>query len=248
MLNSQFLSKEEWLELQREFKSRFTVLEGQKEALIEKIKSNLDSGYGAFDGTKNIGLIEQKSNSSSVIEALKENGKLSEATFSSERILNNSSIIEALKDNDKLLNVDFSNKKDSIGEFNSITGSDSDNLGQSKSTDKKDSALPLLSLLGTITNKRSKTINIKNKRTFTTKSIIEKQPFYFNSRYSPCFANNRAECLKESNSFYSNTDSSLYDLNKNTFVKEFYAKMSPFLKDIMNILQNKTITNIEKQE
>lgn len=49
--------------------------------------------------------------------------------------------------------------------------------------------------------------------------------------------------------FYSNTDSSFYDLNKNTFVKEFYEKMSPFLKYIMNILPNNaTITNIEKQK
>ena len=46
MFNSGFLDKDDWMELQRDFyfKTRFAVIDEQKESLIEKIKSNIDKG------------------------------------------------------------------------------------------------------------------------------------------------------------------------------------------------------------
>jgi hypothetical protein len=83
----------------------------------------------------------------------------------------------------------------------------------------------------------TKITKIKNNRTFTTNYIIKNKSLLTASPYS----------LKDSN-LCLNKDYSNYDLNKNTIVKEFYEKMNPFLKDIINILQTKDISNIEKQQ
>jgi hypothetical protein len=155
------------LELQRDFKNRFTVLEGEKSSIINQIHQNLKNGYGAFDGIKSNDLTEESPSSSKVLEALKESGKLGEDTFpkypvevpSSSKVLEalkesgnlkeytfqsnteekskKDSIIEGLIDKGNSSIFDNSNKKDSIGDFKSITGSDSDGLSHSNDNDKQ---------------------------------------------------------------------------------------------------------------
>lgn len=159
--DSGFISKDEWMELQREFKTRYTIIEGEKESLLTKIKENLEKGYGAFEGSTDHGLTENYPTSSKVIEALKDNGHLMEDLFPKPPLdtPNSSKIIEALRDSgqpiedtfstntadksnkDSIIKGlidksnssldDFSKNKDSIGEIKSLTGSERDNFSQS---------------------------------------------------------------------------------------------------------------------
>jgi len=159
--DSGFISKDEWMELQREFKTRYTITEGEKEYLLTKVKENLEKGYGAFEGSTYHGLTEKYPTSSKVLEALKDNGHLMEDLFPKPPLdtPNSSKIIEALRDSgqptedtfstntadksnkDSIIKGlidksnssldDFSKNKDSIGEIKSITGSESDNFSQS---------------------------------------------------------------------------------------------------------------------
>jgi len=146
------------MELKRDFQQKYSVLEGERTTLLKQVKSNLEKGYGSFEGATDHGLKDNYPTSSKVLEALnskklkedlfpkipgetpisskvldalKESGNLKEDTFSSNTEAK-PSIIERLID--KSNSSDYSNKKNSIGELKGITESDSDTVSQSSNT------------------------------------------------------------------------------------------------------------------
>jgi hypothetical protein len=165
--DSQFISKDEWMELQREFKTRFTAIGGEKESILKQMKENLEKGYGNAEGTNDQGLTDNSPTSSKILEALKERGHLTEDLFpkpplkapTSSKILEalkesghltedtfsanteekppKDRIIEGLKDKNNSSIFDDTKKKDSNDEFKRITGSDSDSVSQANKTDNK---------------------------------------------------------------------------------------------------------------
>jgi len=67
---SKFRTRDEWLELERDFKNRYSVVDGSKKALINNITYNLKKGYGAFDSATDHGLKDNNPTSSKLLEAL----------------------------------------------------------------------------------------------------------------------------------------------------------------------------------
>lgn len=67
---SNFINKDEWMELQREFKNRYTVLNEDKVSVLKKVQDNIQKGYGHLEGTLDHGLKDNYPTSSKVLEAL----------------------------------------------------------------------------------------------------------------------------------------------------------------------------------
>jgi len=189
---SKIINQDEWLELERDLKFRYSVIDGSKKALINNITYNLKKGYGAFDTATDHGLKDnyttsskvlealnsqnfkedlfpyipgETPNSSKVIAALKDSGKLTEDTFSDNTEAKHlKGVIERFIDKDKS-NPSFDYnfiKKDSIGDIKGITGSDSETVSHSSNTYNETKRLE---------NEHYRLIN--NKKSFTTNIIIK---------------------------------------------------------------------------
>jgi len=165
--DSQIISREDWLELQKEFKTRYNAIEGDKELILKQIKDNLEKGYGVSEVTKDSGLTYTYPTSSKILEALKESGNLSEDLFPRAPIdlPTSSKVLEALKESGNLTETTFtansaenlptdrnieklidknkssfldgSKNKTSINEFKLITDSENDSISQSNNNNNK---------------------------------------------------------------------------------------------------------------
>ena len=78
---SNFLSREELIEMGRGIQTRKTGLEEEKQALLTKMLENLEKGYGKTDDPSQLGLNNNDPSKSKVLEALQDSGQLTEDLF-----------------------------------------------------------------------------------------------------------------------------------------------------------------------